>query len=208
MNRCDADRNQDYALDVLSAEERRAHERHLQRCPACAEEVVGYRALFEELRDLPQPSVPPGIPDAVLARLMPEKLRDRIRRRLEPLLDRPLGAALAGGLVGLLIAVLYRPALLFAGRAAGGLFTDGTRWLVGGLDRTLQHLLELTVLLEIAAGWLQKIAPVLRFLGEAAPVLVEQYSWSSFILSLATLMGLRLLFVQTQREEFGHVRKH
>ena len=207
MNRCDPDRNQEFVLDLLAGEKRVAHERHLSGCPACAEDVARYRALFEELRDLPMPPVPAGIPEAVLSMLAPESRRDPIRRLLEPLLDRPIAAALAGGVSGLGIALLYRPAQMLAGRAAGEILADATRWLVKGLDGVVQQVLGWTVVVEIAAGWAQKLAPAFRLVGESATVLVEPSSYFTLGISLATVVVLRLVFGQTQREEFGHVRK-
>lgn len=69
-----------YALDAVSAEERRRFEAHRADCPACRAEVLGYREAVATLAE-GQASEPP---DALKARVMAEVARTR---QLPPLVE-------------------------------------------------------------------------------------------------------------------------
>jgi anti-sigma-K factor RskA len=58
-----------YAVDALPEDERRAFERHLAACSACAQEVAELQATAARLGSASVAAPPPGLRDAVMARI-------------------------------------------------------------------------------------------------------------------------------------------
>ena len=56
-----------YALDALTDDERAEFEKHLDRCPSCAEEVRGLRETAARLAMATAVTPPPGMRQEVLA---------------------------------------------------------------------------------------------------------------------------------------------
>jgi anti-sigma-K factor RskA len=100
-----------YALDALPADEQAAFEKHLTRCPSCAEEVRGMRETAARLAMATAVTPPPEMRARVLAavpvtRQLPPSGRNRLvrsgRRR------RPLSrAGLTAGIMALAAAVAF-----------------------------------------------------------------------------------------------------
>lgn len=75
-----------YALDALDTEERRTFAAHLERCPACVQEVAGFRAASAALGTAVGTPPPPGAKEAVLRGI------GSVRQSRPPLrADRPAG---------------------------------------------------------------------------------------------------------------------
>ncbi|MEU6486797.1 anti-sigma factor [Streptomyces sp. NPDC046887] len=105
-----------YALDALPEDEREAFERHLESCPACAQEVRELTATAARLGVAASAAPPPGMKAAVLAGI------DSVRQ-LPPLVP-PDGAApvathrRARGIGRLVLAACVAAAVGFGGVAA------------------------------------------------------------------------------------------
>ncbi|MCX5193274.1 anti-sigma factor [Streptomyces sp. NBC_00249] len=91
-----------YALDALDRTEREAFERHLERCPQCAQDVREFSATAARLGAAVALPAPPGTRDAVLARIDGVRQLPPARRSIAVLRRRALPMALAACLAGVL----------------------------------------------------------------------------------------------------------
>jgi anti-sigma-K factor RskA len=101
-----------YALDALTDDERAEFEKHLDRCPACAEEVRGLRETAARLAMATAVTPPPRMRQGVLAaaaltRQLPPTGRSPVARARGSL-RRPLSrAGLTAGILALAAAVAF-----------------------------------------------------------------------------------------------------
>jgi anti-sigma-K factor RskA len=101
-----------YALDALTDDERAEFEKHLDRCPACAEEVRGLRETAARLAMATAVTPPPGMRQGVLAaaaltRQLPPTGRSPLPRARGSR-RRPLSrAGLTAGILALAAAVAF-----------------------------------------------------------------------------------------------------
>lgn len=203
---CDDELNQDYVLGILDPSEATRLDAHLRGCPACALRVKQYGALFQELADLPLPSVPVGIASGVLRRLQPSPSLRGGHGAFGFLIRRPAFAAATGGLLGLAIAVFREPILLLFGRMTSGLVADGTIQLITGIRQVLHDLSVLTIVVNPILRAFLNLEPVARAMGDAVRAMPAQASASSVLLSLATAILLARLLGQVRREKLGHAK--
>lgn len=206
MNFCHTDRNQDYVLGALSANEVERLEQHFLACARCAREVEDFRALFASLEDLPLPAVPAGIADAVIERLAPISVWARLVDRLHVLTRQPVFAAAAGIAAGLILGLFRDPLALHFGRLTGGIVAGASASLTTGISGILHNVKELTAVLDVFARLLTKGDPILRALSGVLETVSGPATLVSVLLSLATVLVLGRMVGQIRREELSHAK--
>src|SRR5512141_561985 len=92
-----------YALGALDAEDARALEAHLQSCEACRAELVGYRAISDNLLM----TVPPQLPSPTLRKRLQSRLpsAQSTQKTRKPRLAWSLGRLALGSALVLLFAM-------------------------------------------------------------------------------------------------------
>ncbi len=206
MNFCHTDRNQDYVLGALGADEAERLERHLLACARCTREVEEFRVLFASLQDLSMPVVPAGIADSVIARLSTQTARTRLIDRLRILTRQPAFAPAAGIAAGLILTLLRQPLALYFGRLTGGVVAGGSASLASVISAILHGAKDLTAVLGVFARLLAKADPILEALGRSWKSEAGPATLVSVLLSLATVLFLGRLVGQIRREELSHAK--
>jgi hypothetical protein len=107
-----------YLSDLLSAEERAEHERHLAECDECVREMERYRRMGALLRNLPKVGAPAGLHASVMEKISAEKPAERRVAILQSWRFRAVAAllVLAAG-VGIIFA-LHNPPEQITGAGA------------------------------------------------------------------------------------------
>jgi hypothetical protein len=206
MSFCHTDRNQDYVLGALSANEVDRLEQHLLACARCASEVEDFRALFVSLENLPLPAVPAGIAEAVIERLAPSSAWARLVDRLHVLTRQPVFAAAAGIAAGLVLGLFRDPLALHFGRLTAGIVASASASLTTGIGGVLHNVKELTAVLDVLARLLTKSDPILHALSGALDAVSGPATLISVLLSLATVLVLGRVVGQIRREELSHAK--
>lgn len=206
MNFCHTDRNQDYVLGALSANEVEQLEQHLLACARCTREVEDFRLLFSSLEALPLPIVPSGIADSVIERLSPRPVWAPLIDRLSAWTRQPAFAAAAGIVAGLVLSLFRDPLALQFGRLTGGVVAGASASLASGLTGVLHSVKELTAVLDVFARLLTKSDPILRAFRGALETVSGPATLISVLLSLATVLVLGRMVGQIRREELSHAK--